>query len=200
MTLANPKRRLSEQDYLAIERESEFKSEFFDGEMFAMAGGSRKHSLIASNITRELGNQLSGRPCVVFNSDLRVKVEPTGLYTYPDASVVCGPVMSPPGSDDILLNPILVVEVLSDSTEAYDRGKKFGHYRRISSLLDYLLVSQREPHVELFSRTGHQWTFQEATDEASSIHLPGLQITLSLAAVYLKVSEITSAEQKPAAV
>src|SRR5436853_2362966 len=113
MALTNPVQKLSEAEYLTIERAAEFKSEFYDGEMFAMAGGSRKHSLISSNMLRSLGNLLAGRPCVVFNSDLRVKIEATGLYTYPDASIVCGPVKSVPGTNDTLTNPILLAEVLS---------------------------------------------------------------------------------------
>ena len=114
LTKTNP--RLSEAQYLELERAAEFKSEFFDGEMFAMAGGSRKHSLIASNLIRELGDKLRGKPCVVFNSDLRIKIESSGLYTYPDASVVCGPSKAVTGADDTIVNPVLLAEVLSDST------------------------------------------------------------------------------------
>src|SRR5258708_35428557 len=123
MALTNPNHRLTEAQYLEMERAAEFKSEFFDGEMFAMAGGSRKHSLIASNLIGELRNRLKGRPCIVFNSDLRVKIEASGLYTYPDASVVCGPSKSVAGADDTLVNPVLLAEVLSGSAEGYDRRR-----------------------------------------------------------------------------
>jgi Uma2 family endonuclease len=188
MALTKPNHRLSEAQYLEIERAAEFKSEFFDGEMFAMAGGSRRHSLIASNLIRELGNQLKGRPCVVYNSDLRIKIEATGRYTYPDASVVCGASKSVTGADDTLVNPVLLAEVLSDSMEAYDRGKKSEQYRQITSLREYLLISQKEPHIELMVRGENQWILHEASGANGSIELPGLEITLSLAEIYSKVS------------
>ncbi|MBI2950427.1 MAG: Uma2 family endonuclease, partial [Verrucomicrobia bacterium] len=144
MAVAKTAPRLSEAEYLEIERQAEFKSEFYDGEMFAMAGGSPQHSLVSVNTVAELRDKLKSR-CVVFNAGLRVKVEATGLLTYPDASVVCGPQRF--FEEDTLLNPGLIVEVLSDSTEAYDRGKKFEHYRQIASLREYLLVSQTEPRI-----------------------------------------------------
>lgn len=186
MALPKPTHRLTEAQYLELERAAEFKSEFFDGEMFAMAGGSRKHSLIASNLIRELGNRLKGRPCVVFNSDLRVKVESSGLYTYPDASVVCGPSKSVGDANDIIVNPVLLAEVLSDSTEAYDRGRKAEQYRQIPSLREYLLISQKERHVELMVRQNNQWILHEASGANGSIELPVLGITLSLSEIYLK--------------
>lgn len=191
MGLNQPAGRLSEAEYLAIERAAEFKSEFYEGEMFAMAGGSRRHSLIASNLIGELRNRLKGRPCVVFNSDLRVKIEATGLFTYPDASVVCGPVHSVPGTDDTLINPVLLAEVLSDSTEGYDRGKKSEHYRQIPSLNEYLLVSQKEPHLELFMRQKSEWVLREVSGLGGTIELPALKITLALAEIYANVSLVS---------
>jgi Uma2 family endonuclease len=188
MALTKPIHRLSEGQYLEIERKAEFKSEFFDGEMFAMAGGSRRHSLIASNLIRELGNKLKGRPCVVFNSDLRIKIEASGLYTYPDASVVCGASKSVTGADDTILNPVLLAEVLSDSTEAYDRGRKSEQYRQIPSLREYLLINQNEPHVELMVRGANQWILHEASGPNANLELPSLQVTLSLSEIYLNVS------------
>src|SRR2546423_4510369 len=134
--------RLSETDYLRLERAAEARSEYFDGEMFAMAGGTRAHSLIATNLARELSNQLKAGDCIVYNTDLRIKVEPTGLITYPDLSVVCGEQRFLDQQQDTLLNPVLIVEVLSNASEAYDRGKKFEHYREITTLREYLLVSQ----------------------------------------------------------
>jgi Uma2 family endonuclease len=160
MALTKSNQRLSESQYLEIERAAEFKSEYFDGEMFAMAGGSRKHSLIASNLIRELGDKLKGRPSVVFNGDLRIKIEVSGLYTYPNASVVCGPSKSVTGADDTIVNPVLLAEVLSDSTEAYDRGRKSEQYRQIPSLREYLLISQNEPHIE------HNGSGSESVDAA----------------------------------
>jgi Uma2 family endonuclease len=187
MALTNPNHRLSEEQYFEIERAAEFKSEFYEGEMFAMAGGSRRHSLIASNLISELRSRLKGKPCAVFNSDLRIKIEETGLYTYPDASVVCGPSKPVTNADDTLVNPVLLAEVLSDSTEAYDRGRKFEQYRKISSLREYLLISQNEPHIELMVRVEKEWILREASGPNGTIELPNLGITLSLAEVYLKV-------------
>src|SRR5689334_12445470 len=128
---------MTEQEYLAFERASDIKHEFFEGELFAMAGGTMEHSLIATNCTRRLANLLVPKGCTVYNSDLRVKVEATGLLIYPDASAVCGPLSIV--DRDTLLNPALILEVLSPSTEGYDRGVKFHHYRRIPSLTTYLL-------------------------------------------------------------
>ena len=124
--------RLTAEDYLAIERSAEFKSEFFDGEIFAMSGASEPHNIIVTNTIIELGNQLKKRPCKLYANDMRVKVDPTGLYTYPDLVVMCGKAQFDDTHFDTLLNPTLIIEVLSDSTEAYDRGRKFEHYRKLN--------------------------------------------------------------------
>ena len=177
--------RLSEAGYLAIERAAVFRSEFFDGEMFAMAGGSPTHSLIAANLIRALGNRVQGRGCLTFTSDLRVKVEDSGLYTYPDVSVACGELRFADAEQDTLVNPTLLAEVLSDATEAYDRGEKFGHYRRITSLQAYLLVSQRQPRVELFLRgEADQWLLRAAEGTDASIEIPPLGIALPLNEIF----------------
>src|SRR3954469_2694994 len=147
MALAQNRPRVSEAEYLQTERQLETKNEFFDGEIFAMAGGTSAHSLIATNLAMALGSRLKGSGCLTYNSDLRLKVEATGLFTYPDISVVCGGARFLDEQEDTLLNPSVVVEVLSDSTEAYDRGKKFEHYRQIASCQEYLLVSQKEPRI-----------------------------------------------------
>jgi len=123
MPLPEQSRRLTEAEYLEIERAADFKSEFFGGEMFAMAGGTPQHSLIATNLAREFGNRLKSSHCLPYNADLRIKVETTGLCTYPDLSVICGQLQFAEGTDDTVLNPTLLVEVLSPSTEAYDRGE-----------------------------------------------------------------------------
>jgi Uma2 family endonuclease len=127
---SQPKTYLTREEYLAIERKSEFRSEYFDGDMVAKTGASRHHNLIVANITRELGQQLKGKPSELYANNMRVKVTSTGLYTYPDVVVVCGEPKFEDEYIDTLLNPTLIVEVLSSSTELYDRGKKFGHYRR----------------------------------------------------------------------
>ena len=135
-----PKPRLTPEDYLALERSADFKSEYFDGEIFAMTGASEPHNTIVANTLSEIRQQLKKRPCKVYANDMRVKVDPTGLYTYPDVVVVCGKARLEDAHLDTLLNPTLIVEVLSDSTEAYDRGRKFEHYRKLESLAEYVLI------------------------------------------------------------
>jgi Uma2 family endonuclease len=182
-------RRLTEADYLEIERAAEFKSEFYDGEIFAMAGGTLRHSLIATNLAREFGNRLKGGHCVPFNSDLRVKIVATGLFTYPDLSVICGPAEFVPGTDDTVINPTVLVEVLSDSTEAYDRGKKFEHYRQLESLREYLLVNQKDPRIEQFLRQPDgRWLLNEVAGLDGTLGVPSLQITISLAEVFAQLT------------
>ena len=188
MALADPAQRLSEAEYLELERRAEFKSEFFDGEMFAMSGGSRWQSLISANVGRELGNGLKGRGCVVFESNMRVKVEATGLYAYPDVSVACEEQRFVDDEMDTLLNPTLIVEVLSESTEKYDRGEKFRQYQQIGSLKEYMLVSQHAPRVELFVRQGDRnWMLYQVEGSEGKITSPTLGVTLELAEVYAHV-------------
>ena len=188
MSLAQNIPRLSEAEYLRLERQAETRSEYFGGEVFAMAGGTRAHSLIATNLLSELSSRLKATDCVAYNTDLRVKVEATGLFTYPDVSVVCGAQRFLDEGEDTLLNPIVVIEVLSDSTEAYDRGKKFEHYRQIPTCREYLLVSQKEPRIEQFIRQPNgEWTLKEAVGLNAKITLPSLGIGLALADVFAKV-------------
>jgi Uma2 family endonuclease len=198
MGVPEPRKQLTEAEYLALERRAEFKSEFYDGEMFAMAGGSPTHSLIATNLAGELRARLKGKPCLPYNSDLRLKIEATGLCTYPDLSVVCGPLQFAPGQDDTFVNPTLLAEVLSDSTEAYDRGKKFEHYRQIPTLREYLLVSQKEPRIEQFLRQPNgEWTLREAAGLAAVLTLVSLDITLSLAEAFANVQFLSAAIRTP---
>jgi Uma2 family endonuclease len=180
--------RLSEVEYLRLERAAETRSEYFDGEVFAMAGGTRAHSLIQTNLLRELSSQLKNSDCVAYNTDLRVKVEATGLLTYPDVSVVCGDQRFLDEQEDTLLNPVVVIEVLSDSTEAFDRGKKFENYRQIPTCREYLLVSQKEPRIEQFIRQSNgEWTLKEAVGLGAEIKLPSLGIALQMREVFAKV-------------
>ncbi|MBI2949613.1 MAG: Uma2 family endonuclease [Verrucomicrobia bacterium] len=181
--------RLTEAEYLAQERGAPFKSEFHDGEMFAMAGGSPMHSLIAANLIAAFHRALRGRGCLTFTSDLRVKVEMTGLNTYPDVSVVCGELRFADAEQDTLVNPTLVAEVLSDATEGYDRGEKFEHYRRIATLQAYLLASQRKPRLELFLKSEDgQWLLREAAGLEASLEIPPLNINLPLGEVFANVT------------
>lgn len=196
MGLPQRKTSLSTQEYLRLERAAEFKSEFFRGEIFAMAGGSPRHSLIKTNVTAELRSILRDRACTAYDSDLRVKVEATGLYTYPDASVFCEPLQFDDDRRDTVTNPTILVEVLSPSSEAYDRGKKFNHYRRIPSLREYLLVSQDEAKIERYSRNADEtWTLTDATGMDALLNLPTLGIQLSLREVFSKVDFSEPAEQ-----
>ena len=179
--------RYTVDEYLALERASDEKHEYFDGEIFAMAGGSMQRSLIGANTVRELGNKLQDRPCRVFNSDMRVWC-PTGLRTYPDASVVCNQPQLEDSEKDTLLNPIVVVEVLSPSTEAYDRGRKFEIYKSIESLREYVLVAQDRAHVDCFTRQpSGGWLLTSATGLESSIEIPALECSIRLAEIYAQV-------------
>jgi len=188
MAIATIAGRLTEAEYLELERAAEFKSEFYDGEMFAMAGGSPMHSLIAANLIIQFGTKLTGGPCKAFTSDLRLKVEATGLFTYPDVAVVCGPLQFAPGTDDTVINPTIIAEVLSDSTEGYDRGEKFQHYRQMPSLLEYLVVSQRLPRIEQFLRgSDGEWTLRMAEGKSATLALPSLKVALALNEVFAGV-------------
>jgi Uma2 family endonuclease len=184
-----PRPRYTPDQYLALERQADHKSEYFDGEIFAMAGASEEHNTITFNIAGELRAQLRGTPCRGYTSDMRVRVEETDLYTYPDVVVVCGERRFGDEHLDTLLNPTLLIEVLSPSTEAYDRGQKFANYRRITSLQTYVLVAQDRPHIEKFERwPDGQWLLSEASDLAGSLPLPSIGCTLTLAEVYDNVS------------
>jgi len=188
MAVAKPIHRLTEAEYLEIERRAEFKSEFLDGEMFAMSGGTRWQSLIANNLGSELRTQLKGRPCIAYTSDLRVKVQAVGLYTYPDLSVVCGEQQFDDTQTDTLLNPTVIVEILSDSSEAYDRGKKFEMYRQIPSLREYLLVSQRRPLIEQFIRQDSgEWLLREVSGMNARLSSPSLNVTIALSEIFSQV-------------
>ncbi len=185
-----PKPHLSPEEYLALDRTAQERSEYLDGEIFAMSGGTRAHSLIAGNLLATLHREVSSRPCEIYNSDMRVKVASTGLYTYPDLSVVCGePSFDPDGQQDILLNPILLVEVLSPSTEAYDRGKKFEHYRAIPALREYVLVAQDRPTVDRFLRQESGiWLYATAQGLDAEVEISSLGARIALSEIYAKVS------------
>jgi len=181
-------KRISPAEYLACERKAEFKSEFFQGEVFAMAGGSPTHSMIAANLIREAGNGLKGKPCGVYNSDLRVKVQATGLYTYPDASIVCGDLEFDDDGRDTVVNPTVIVEVLSDSTEKYDRGRKSNHYRQIPSLREIVLITQDQIHVERFVRQPEGgWLLLEEKNPSGTFELSSLGIMIAMSELYRNV-------------
>jgi Uma2 family endonuclease len=173
-------------EYLAIEEMNPVRHEFCDGEAWAMAGGSPDHAAIAINVASVLREQLRGRPCRVFGSDLRIRVRASGLATYPDASVVCSHLEVDPDdpSGHTVVNPTLLVEVLSPSTEAYDRGEKLAHYKRIPSLREVVLVAQDERRLELWRRDGERWTVELARGDEVA-HLSSIDCALPLAEIYL---------------
>jgi Uma2 family endonuclease len=180
---------LSPAEYLALERSSEYKSEYLHGQMVAMTGASRKHVLIALNLATGLRRQLEGRPCEVYATDMRVRAPTTGLYTYPDIAVVCGEPQFEDDHEDTLLNPVLIVEVLSSSTESYDRGRKFEHYRTLESLREYLLVSQDRSRVEQFVRQdGTAWLFKEIAGVDQVVSLASVACEIALAEIYEKIA------------
>ncbi len=185
---SQPRPHLSAEEYLAFERAAAGKHEYHDGELFAMAGASRAHAQIVTNLVASLAGQLRGRPCSVYSSDLRVKVSSTGLYTYPDVVIACGEHRFEDEHDDTLLNPVVIIEVLSPSTEGYDRGKKFAHYRTFDSLAEYLLVAQDEPRIEQYVRQPDgNWLLHEAGDLTGRLALAAVGCTLELADVYDKL-------------
>ena len=190
MGFAQPVHRFSIAEYYDLEEAAEYRSEFFEGEIFAMAGGSAQHSLISANLIRELGNRLKGKSCTAYESNLRLKIEASGLRTYPDAGVYCGQLAfdaeDPRGQT--ALNPTVLFEVLSPSTEAYDRGKKAENYRQIPSLQAYVLVSQDRPHVEIFERVGDGfWRLSEMSGLDGGLALPCIDVTLNLGEIYERV-------------
>ena len=187
MSTLTPQTYLTPEEYLAWERKQPFKNEYHNGQIIAMSGASRAHNRITVDITVQLSNQLMESECEVFAGDMRVRTDPTVSYYYPDVIVVCGESRFEDDTFDTLLNPILVVEVLSPSTAAYDRGEKFEHYKQIASLQEYILVSQDSVRVEHYCRQGTQWihdVFQHLEDMLS---LASIGCTLPLRAIYRRV-------------
>jgi len=185
---AAPQTTIDYAAYLALERETDRKHEWFDGQVYAMAGAKPAHNVISARTIGELVRLLGDRPCDVYTSDQKIRVLATGLGTYPDALVVCGPAQFDPEDANAITNPRLVVEVLSDSTELYDRTTKFEHYKRVPSLCDYVLLSQHDAHVEVFSRAeGGRWLYADARG-GESVALPSIGGALEVDRVYRNVT------------
>jgi Uma2 family endonuclease len=185
---SQPEPRFTPEEYLAMERGAKFKSEYIDGEIVAMVGASERHNLIVVNLTTLLNMQLGNRPCKVYSSDLRVDVRERGLYAYPDVIVMCGEARFRDDEMDNLLNPTLIIEVVSKSTEGYDRGEKFAKYRRIESLAEYLLFAQNKSRVEHYVRQANdEWLLSETDELDDTIYLPSIACQLKLGEVYNKV-------------
>jgi Uma2 family endonuclease len=187
--LRQPKEILTAEQYLRIERLAETKSEYVNGQVYAMAGGSLNHGRIARNISSSLNRQLHGRPCEVFTSDVKVRIDKANCFRYPDLSGLCGPIIHHDAEKDAYCNPYLIVEVLSPATAMLDRGEKFNLYRLIDTFVEYLLVRQDRMEVELFTRESTQeWSsvlYNEATD---AVPVKSLNCTLTLAEIYDKVN------------
>lgn len=179
--------RISYDEYLAIERAADVRHEWLDGQIYAMAGGTLTHGALSAAMVSELRNLALGCGCVVFSSDAKVRVAETGLATYPDASVVCGPIETAPGDLHAMRNPSILVEVLSESTEANDRGKKWRHYRQIPSLRHYVLVTQHARSIEVYTREGDHWTLREG-GEGEHVALEALGGSISVDRVYAGIT------------
>ena len=187
---------LTPDEYLEIERKAEFRSEYYQGEMFAMERGTGAHTELVDNLVCCLLLKLRGGPCRAYSTNMRVQVSATGLYTYPDLVVACGDGRFLDARHDTLLNPVVIIEVLSDSTEAYYRGKKFAHFRTLESLQEYVLVSQDRVLVECYKRQpGDRWLLTEASGPEQTITLDSVGGSLSLADIYEGV-EVSSEPRK----
>jgi Uma2 family endonuclease len=182
LVVSYPRHDFSFTDYLHFERNSEEKHEYYDGEIFAMGGGTVRHAALGSEVTAQLANQLKGKSCYVCSSDLRVRA-PTGLATYADVTVICGPaVLDPEDNEETVTNPTVVVEVTSPTSEKRDRGKKLEHYKAIRSLSGVVVVLHRERLVEVHARHGTGWTMQSASE--GTIAVPGIEAVLDVDALY----------------
>ena len=189
------RKKITEAQYLAMERASQTKHEFLDGEICAMTGASERHNLITMSTLASLYGQLRGRPCRVYPGDMRVKVAATGLYTYPDISVVCGRTELADENQDTLLNLVLIIEILFRATSRYDHGEKFSHYRRIPTLAEYLLIAQTRCAVEHYLRQPDgKWLLTEYNDLADVIELPSIGCRLALSDVYEQVVRLIKEE------
>lgn len=187
MSQGAPRQRYSSAEYLAVERAASEKHALWDGELFAMAGASRTHNLIVAAVLGELRNRLLGGPCAPYASEQRIHLPDRDRYVYPDVSVVCAPVETDPLDDDTIQNPTLILEVLSDSTEAFDRGNEFVGYRQIASLQDYLLVSQREIRIEHYARqVDGSWALR-MYETGARVPIASLRIELEVDAIYMGI-------------
>jgi Uma2 family endonuclease len=188
-----PVSKVSEEEYLRLDRAAEYKSEYVGGEMFAMSGGTLRHAELSTSWAAELRMKLRGKNCHIYSSDARLRSSASGSYIYADISVVCGKPQLHEGASDILTNPNVVIEVLSPSTADYDRGKKFELYREIASLSEYVLTHTDAPHIEHFVRQADEsWIFREYRGLESSIVLPSIDCEVRLADLYAGVFDASA--------
>ena len=182
-------RTFTAEEYLTIEREADCKSEFLEGDIYAMSGASPIHNLISFNLNGIVFSQLRGTPCFGLSNDMKIRVGEQGLYAYPYMTIVCGEMQFRDAKQDVLLNPVVIAEVLSPSTEQYDRTTKFDYYEQLESLQDYVLISQDTPRIEHFLRGGNGvWMQKIAVGLDASIALSGAAVTLTLADVYDRIT------------
>lgn len=187
--IPNAHRGMTEAEYLQLERGSEIKHEFIAGAVYALSGASEAHNLITSSTIAALVHALRGRPCKVYPSDMKIRTPATGSYAYPDITVMCGEARFLDDQRDVLLNPTVIIEVLSPSTERHDRGRKFQHYRELESLQEYILMAQDSPHVERFMRQEAVfWQFSEARGLDAALEIASIGCTLALADIYAQVT------------
>ncbi|MCL4304080.1 MAG: Uma2 family endonuclease [Anaerolineae bacterium] len=186
--VAQPQKHYSPEEYLALEETAEYRSEYYRGEIFAMSGGSANHNRIARNLIIALEDVPEGKPCEAFITDMRLHVKKNSLYTYPDVMVVCGRIEYIKGRTDTITNPVVIIEVLSESTQAYDRGAKFELYRAIETLQDYVLIDQARVHVEYFHKLEDgRWLLTEFNDLAGVLMLESVGVEIPLSRVYQRV-------------
>ncbi len=178
----------SREEYLDIEEGADHRCEYYGGEIFSMAGGSRNHSAICVNLIRRLSEAVDDRDCFVFDGNMKLDIAAASAFVYPDVMVVCGDIDFYENRTDVVRNPILIIEVLSPGTESFDRGKKFGFYRKIPSLREYLLVSQEEPILERFFRQeDHRWLYDAVTGLDGTVSVESIRYALSMKDLYHKV-------------
>lgn len=185
---AIPKTYFTEDEYLALERETDYRSEYYRGEIFAMAGASNEHNLIVNNLNFHLFTHLRGRGCRMYTFEMRLRINATRLYTYPDGMIVCGKSLYADEHVDTIVNPLILIEVLSDSTESYDKGKKFDHYRQVPTVQEYILISQDIPQIERRVRVSDtEWRLQVYDGLEAVLPLEAIDTSITLAQVYLDI-------------
>jgi len=179
---------ISPQEYFAMEEAAEYKSEYYQGEIFAMSGASFNHNVIAGNTFTALHNSLSDSDCIVFTSDMKIQVDRESHYTYPDISIACGEIEFAENRKDVIANPLVIIEILSDSTKDYDRGSKFTAYRNIASLKDYILIDQYSYHIEYFHKDeSGKWSLDEFKNMGDTFKISSINVELSLKKIYNRV-------------
>jgi Uma2 family endonuclease len=196
---AQPHHLMTPEEYLVFEEQSEEKHEYYGGNLVALAGGNRIHSIICSNINASFHRQVRERPCVVYTSDMKIKAEQPRKYMYPDVAVVCGESRFEDATQRVLLNPTVVIEVLSDSTEKHDRGKKFQYYRSIESFQEYVLVAQDTRHVDHYTKqSDNLWLLTSFDQEDAYLQLASINCTLTIKEIYEKVQLSDLTDSSPA--